>query len=100
VFRFTGSACPERHLKAAEAMGANISEVTLEDAGNILADQVIDMMRMTGIPNGNSDLGYKECDLESLAEKAYLQQRLLVNSPNVPDQKQLKELFRDTLSYW
>jgi hydroxyacid-oxoacid transhydrogenase len=100
VFRFTGPACPERHLKAAEAMGANISGVALKDAGNILADQVINMMRRTGIPNGNSDLGYKLCDLDSLTEKAYLQQRLIVNSPQVPDQAQLRELFHDSLSYW
>ena len=100
VFRFTGPACPERHLKAAEAMGANISGLSLKDAGDILADQVIDMMRQTGIPNGNSELGYKECDLDSLTEKAYLQQRLLVNSPQVPNQVQLRELFSDSLSYW
>ena len=100
VFRFTGPACPERHLRAAEAMGANITEVALKDAGNILADQVINMMHLTGIPNGIGELGYKEYDLEALAEKAYLQQRLIVNSPKVPDQEQLKELFRDTLNYW
>jgi alcohol dehydrogenase class IV len=81
-------------------MGANISGVALKDAGNILADQVINMMRRTGIPNGNSDLGYKLCDLDSLTEKAYLQQRLIVNSPQVPDQAQLRELFHDSLSYW
>jgi hydroxyacid-oxoacid transhydrogenase len=100
VFRFTGPACPERHLKAAEAIGANISGVALKDAGHVLADRVIDMMRQTGIPNGNGDLGYKESDLEPLTEKAYLQQRLLVNSPLPPDRNQLKELFRDSLSYW
>ena len=100
VFRFTGPACPERHLKAAKAMGADISGVALKDAGYVLADRVIKMMRQTGIPNGTGDLGYKESDLESLTEKAYLQQRLLVNSPLPPDRNQLKELFRDSLSYW
>ena len=100
VFRFTGPTCPERHLKAAEAMGANVSNVAIKDAGNILADRVIEMMRQTGIPNGNGDLGYKEKHLEALTEKAYLQQRLLVNSPLQPDRNQLKELFRDSLSYW
>jgi len=100
VFRFTGPACPERHLKAAEAMGADVSGVTMEDAGDVLADRVIDMMRQTGIPNGNGGVGYGESDLEPLTEKAYLQQRLLVNSPLAPDRDQLKELFRDSLSYW
>lgn len=100
VFRFTGPACPERHLKAAEAMGADVSGVAIEDAGDVLADRVIAMMRETGIPNGNSGVGYEESDLEPLTERAFIQKRLLDNSSLVPDQDQLKELFRDSLSYW
>ncbi|MEE2698140.1 MAG: hydroxyacid-oxoacid transhydrogenase [Pseudomonadota bacterium] len=100
VFRYTGPACPERHLKAAEAMGVDISGAKLNEAGNILADQVVQMMRITGIPNGNSEIGYKESDLDTLSEKAFLQQRLLLNSPLVPDLKQLRNLFYDSLSYW
>ncbi|MBT3305507.1 MAG: iron-containing alcohol dehydrogenase [Alphaproteobacteria bacterium] len=100
VFRFTGPACPERHLKAAEAMGADISGVALKDAGNALADRVIDMMRQTDMPNGLQGVGYTEDDLENLTDKAFPQQRLLVNSPQVPDRDQLKDLFRASLSYW
>jgi alcohol dehydrogenase class IV len=100
VFRFTGPACPERHLKAAEAMGADISGAGLEDAGNVLADRVIDMMRQTGIPNGLSGVGYDENDLDALTDRAFIQKRLLVNSALEPDREQLKDLFRDSLSYW
>ncbi|MBC8338872.1 MAG: iron-containing alcohol dehydrogenase [Alphaproteobacteria bacterium] len=100
VFRFTGPACPERHMKAAEAMGADISGVALEEAGAVLADRVIDMMRETDMPNGLSGVGYEESDLEALTDKAFPQKRLLVNSPQEPDRDQLKELFRDSLRYW
>ena len=100
VFRFTGGACPERHLKAARALGADTEGVALEDAGKALADRVIEMMRQTGIPNGNRGVGYSEDDLEALTDRALPQKRLLDNSPRPPDRGQLKELFRDSLSYW
>jgi alcohol dehydrogenase class IV len=100
VFRFTGPACPERHMKAAAAMGADISGAAIEDAGDILADRVIEMMRQTDMPNGLSGVGYDEGDLDALTEKAWPQKRLLDNAARVPDRGQLKELFRESLSYW
>ena len=100
VFRMTGPACPERHLQAAEAMGADISGVALKDAGNMLAERVIEMMRQTDIPNGLRGVGYSEDDLEALTDKSFPQKRLLDNAPLPIDRGQLKGLFQDALSYW
>ena len=100
VFRLTASACPERHLIAAEAMGADIKNASLQDAGSLLANRVIEMMRQTNMPNGLQDLGYTEEDLEALTEKAYPQKRLLDNAPLKVSREQLKELFRDAMRYW
>lgn len=100
VFRFTGPACPERHLQAADAMGADTTGVSLEDAGDLLADRVIDMMRQTGIPNGLRGVGYSEEDVPKLVSKAHPQQRLLVNSPKPVGESELEALFHDSMSYW
>ena len=100
VFRFTGDACPERHLQGAEAMGADISGAKPEDAGNLLADRIIDMMKATGIPNGLNGVGYSEEDLDKLVDKAWPQQRLLVNAPKKVTKDDLRGIFVDAMRYW
>ncbi len=100
VFRFTGDACPERHLQGAEAMGADISGAKPEDAGDLLADRIIDMMKATGIPNGLNGVGYSEEDLDKLVDKAWPQQRLLVNAPKAVSKDDLRGIFVDAMRYW
>jgi len=100
VFRKTGSACAERHWKAAEAMGADLRDKKIEDSGYILADQIVSMMRKTGIPNGLSGVGYSNEDLDALTEKSYPQKRLIDNGPIPISREELKDIFRDAMSYW
>jgi hydroxyacid-oxoacid transhydrogenase len=57
VFRFTASANPDRHLQAAEALGANVSGVKSEDAGRVLADRITWFMRELKVPNGLKAVG-------------------------------------------
>ncbi len=100
VFRLTGTACPERHLMAAEAVGADISGVEKEEGGNLLADHIIGMMKKTNIPNGLKEVGYRESDLDRLTESSFPQKRLIDNAPLPIDQDQLKQLFKGALEYW
>jgi alcohol dehydrogenase class IV len=100
VFRFTGPACAERHLLAAEAMGADTEGAGAEDGGGLLADRVIEMMRRTGIPNGLRGVGYGEEDVEALTDRAFAQKRLLDNAPCPVGRDQLAGLFRSAMSYW
>lgn len=100
VFRRTGPACPERHLEAAKAMGADIADARLEDAGAILAERVAQLMRETDMPNGNGGVGYSEDDLDALAERTAAQQRLVKMAPMAVDKAMIKEMFRDSLRYW
>lgn len=100
VFRFLAPACPERHLAAAEAMGADMEGATLEDAGRLLADRVITMMRETGMPNGLSGVGYTEDDLTSLTDGAFPQKRVIDNAPREISWDDLYIMFQDALRYW
>ena len=100
VFRKTGPACPERHWEAADAMGADLTDRNMKDGGEILADQIISMMRYTGIPNGLSGVGYAMSDLDALTDRSFAQKRLIDNGPLPVARNELKDLFHDAMSYW
>jgi hydroxyacid-oxoacid transhydrogenase len=100
VFRFTGEACPERHLQAAQWLGADARGAESKDAGEVLAKHLIHLMRATGIPNGISGVGYGERDVDALSEGAFAQQRLLTNAPCEVGREHLRQLFRGAMRYW
>lgn len=100
AFRFTGPACPERHFTAVEAIGANVSGADVADGGDLLADQIIAMMKETGLPNGIGGVGYSEEDIPNLVNGTLPQQRLLVMSPKSVAEPELTQLFKDAMRYW
>jgi hydroxyacid-oxoacid transhydrogenase len=95
-----GDACPERHLKAAEALGADVADRTADEGGAILADRVIDLMRICFMPNGLMGVGYNEEDLPALVDKSFPQRRLMENGPKDFNRDDLEGMFRDALRYW
>ncbi|MBP5857240.1 iron-containing alcohol dehydrogenase [Marivibrio halodurans] len=100
VFRYTGKACPERHLMGAKAMGADVKGLDPRKAGDALADRIIEMMKATGMPNGLSGVGYGEADVPRLVSKAAPQRRLLDNAPRPVHEAELTDLFTGALRYW
>lgn len=100
VFRFTGQAQPERHLEAARLLGADTSNASLDDAGEMLAQATIAMMRQTGMPNGLAAVGYTEADIPALVEGTLPQHRVTKLSPRPADREALTTLFRDAMRYW
>jgi hydroxyacid-oxoacid transhydrogenase len=100
AMRFTASACPERHLTAAEALGADISGAGPEDAGTILADRIIEIMKRLNIPNGLSALGYTDADIPALVKGALPQHRVIKLSPRPVSEQDLTNMFSDAMRYW
>lgn len=100
VFRWTASADPQRHMRMAEAMGADLQDADPTDAGDILAEQVIALMRATGMPNGLSAIGYGEDDVNALVEGTLPQHRVTKISPRPVDADALKELFKASMVLW
>ena len=100
AFRFTASGCPERHLRSAEAIGADVSAAGLEDAGEILANKIIEVMKRVKIPNGLSGVGYTRDDIPKLVEGTLPQHRVTKLSPRPVDGEALTAIFEDAMRYW
>jgi alcohol dehydrogenase class IV len=100
VFRALAETSPERHLEAASWLGADVRGARPEDAGAIVGEQLVTMMRATGIPNGIGGVGYGEADLDALAGKTIVQARLVDNAPRAIGREDLVSLFRGAMAYW
>ena len=100
VFRFTAQACPERHLKAAEVLGANVKGAHLNDAGKILADEIVRMMQDLKLPNGLHGLGYSTADIPALVAGTLPQHRVTKLSPRPATPEDLGKIFEDSMQAW
>ena len=100
AFRFTAPGCPERHLQAAEAIGADVSGAGLEEAGEILAARIVEIMKRVHIPNGLGGVGYTSEDIPKLVEGTLPQHRVTKLSPVPADGEALAGIFEDAMRYW
>jgi len=97
VFRFTASAKPERHLEAAEVLGANVSGVVAADAGKVLADRITWFIERLKLPNGLRALGYNSSEIPALVEGTLPQHRVTKLSPRPAGPEELVRLFEDAM---
>jgi hydroxyacid-oxoacid transhydrogenase len=100
VFRWTAQANPERHLHAARLLGAETSGAAPEDAGEILASQIEQIMRRVGMPNGLSGVGLGTDDVDALVAGTLPQHRVTKLSPRPAADEDLRELFLAAMRYW
>ena len=90
---------------AAPACGASdgawmCAERAPEDAGDLLADAIVALMRRMDVPNGLSAIGYSEDDLGRLVEGTLPQHRVVKLSPRPVGAEELRGLFRDSMTLW
>jgi hydroxyacid-oxoacid transhydrogenase len=100
AFRFTAAAVPDRHLHVAALLGADVEDAGPEDAGMILSEQLIQIMKNIDMPNGLQGVGYSLDDVPALVEGAITQHRLTKLSPRSASQGDMTSLFEDAMTYW
>ena len=81
-------------------MGADTADSKMEDAGDIIADTIVSLMKATGMPNGLAAVGFTAADVDKLVEGTLPQQRVTRLSPRPFTPEDLRRLFFDSLTCW
>jgi hydroxyacid-oxoacid transhydrogenase len=100
VFRFTAKTNPDVHLNAAKLMGIDVTNADKNNAGDILATEIIRLMRATGMPNGLSAVELGPDDIDELVQGTLPQHRVTKLSPRPASADDLKQLFTDSMTLW
>ncbi|XP_061456371.1 hydroxyacid-oxoacid transhydrogenase, mitochondrial isoform X3 [Rhineura floridana] len=100
VFTFTAPMCPERHLEAAQIMGADISTAKTKDAGLILADTLRKFLFDMNVDDGLAALGYSKSDIPALVKGTLPQERVTKLSPRPQTEEELSALFEASMKLY
>ena len=100
VFRVTGTVAEQRHLSAAGALGADLSGAGANDAGQILASRMVEMMKAAGLVNGLGELGIKETEIPAMAKSGFTQKRPLAQAPIDVTEADLVSIYQDSMKLW
>jgi len=100
AFRFMAQGNPQMFLRAAELIGIDTRGAGPEDAGDILARAVTDVMKKAGIPNGLQAVGYTPDDVDALVEGVLPQHRVTKLSPRPATRADFTRLFLDSMTIW
>ncbi len=100
VFRYTAVANPARHLEAARLMGGETEGVDDEDAGELLAEQIVRLLQDLEMPNGLAGVGYDESDIDAFVAGTLPQHRVTKLAPRPTGAEELRSLFEASLELW
>lgn len=100
VFNFTAPMCPERHLEAAEILGADVRQVKRQDAGPVLADALRRFLSELQVEDGLSAVGYTKDDIPALVKGTIPQERVTKLSPREHSEEDLSRMFEASMKLY
>jgi hydroxyacid-oxoacid transhydrogenase len=100
VFRFTATADPERHRRAAQLMGLDGADVSDDETGELLAAALVGLLREAGLPNGLAAVGYGPDDVDQMVAGTLPQHTVTKLSPRPAGAADLRRLFLESMTLW
>jgi alcohol dehydrogenase class IV len=97
AFRFTFSAAPDRHLRAAQLLEP---ATDLTGDADALPGVLTRLMRDIGLPDGVAAVGFGTGDVADLVDGALKQQRLLATAPRPATAEDLAGIFDRSMVLW
>jgi hydroxyacid-oxoacid transhydrogenase len=98
-FEFTYPTAPERHLRAAELLGASLRGITVANGREVLPATLVRLVLDTAGPDGAAAFGYGEPDVAGLVEGTMKQQRLLACCPRPVGPEDVARIIRASMRY-
>ncbi len=99
IFRYTAAGAPGRHLEAANSLGANAWDAGNDEAGEVVAGRIIELMKKTAMPNGIGDLGFGGADIKRLAASTIRQVRAIANAPRETNLQDIENIYAAAINY-
>ncbi len=99
VFRYTAAATPERHYQAAGYLQADLQDAGADDAGEAIANRLIDLMRNTDMPNGLAAVGFTPQQVPALAASSARQIRAIANAPRETNLTDIENIYASAMTY-
>ncbi|GJL83584.1 MAG: alcohol dehydrogenase [marine bacterium B5-7] len=100
IFRFLAPYAPARHLEAAGFLGADTHNAIDDDAGEVLATRLVELMRGGGSPNGLEGVGLTSDLISAMADSSARQTRAIANAPFTASRDDIEAIYRQAISYW
>ena len=94
--RYNADACGDAYLDILSAMGVDIRGISPDEAGDLLADKIIEFTKRLGLPQRLRDVGVPEAELKECIELALSDAAIVYNPKDITDATEVLKVYQQT----